>query len=218
MLRRFDHQIAEKIVFLCSLVNSFNWGGEEERQFQKLKECLRNMLKNPRNFRVDPALPLDCWDGRKQEGYRSCSDSGGEDWRSYWANADIYRLHMPQVCRDKILNHQKRTLWCLFCTQEVQEVSDGQSFPLENWPQTIGWIVQESHYLHQEWRLTKPGCWFDRIFLWRWIRAWRIKLFSWLALQKLCGRALLLPWLSNGWIWKVLWGVLQKQMETIHSS
>jgi hypothetical protein len=58
MLRRFDHQIAEKTVFLNSLINSFNWGGEEERQFQELKACLRNMLKNPRNFRVDPTLPL----------------------------------------------------------------------------------------------------------------------------------------------------------------
>ena len=28
MLRRFDHQIAEKTVFLNSLINSFNWGGE----------------------------------------------------------------------------------------------------------------------------------------------------------------------------------------------
>jgi len=37
MLRRFDHQIAEKTVFLNSFINSFNWGGEEERQFQELK-------------------------------------------------------------------------------------------------------------------------------------------------------------------------------------
>jgi len=57
MLRRFDHEIAEKTVFLNSLINSFNWGGEEERQFQELKKCLRNMLKSPRNFRVDPTLP-----------------------------------------------------------------------------------------------------------------------------------------------------------------
>ena len=56
MLRRFDHQIAEKTIFLNTLINSFNWGGEEEREFQKLKECLRNMLKNPRNFSVDPTL------------------------------------------------------------------------------------------------------------------------------------------------------------------
>ena len=33
MLPRFDHQIAEKTVFLNSLINSFNWGGEEERRF-----------------------------------------------------------------------------------------------------------------------------------------------------------------------------------------
>jgi len=58
MLRIFDHQIGEKTVFLNSLINSFNWGGEEERQFQKLKERLRSMLKNPRDFRVDPTLPL----------------------------------------------------------------------------------------------------------------------------------------------------------------
>ena len=58
MLRRFDHQIAEETVFLNSLINSFNSKGEEERQFQELKECLRNMLKNPRNFRVHPTLPL----------------------------------------------------------------------------------------------------------------------------------------------------------------
>ena len=57
MLRRFDDQIAEKTVFLNSLINSFNWGGEEERQFQELKESLRNMLKNPQNFRVDPHSP-----------------------------------------------------------------------------------------------------------------------------------------------------------------
>jgi hypothetical protein len=47
MLRRFDHQIAGKTVFLNTLINSFNWGGEEERKFQELKECLRNILKNP---------------------------------------------------------------------------------------------------------------------------------------------------------------------------
>jgi len=28
MLRRFDHEIAEKTVFLNSLINSFNWGGD----------------------------------------------------------------------------------------------------------------------------------------------------------------------------------------------
>jgi hypothetical protein len=33
-LRRFDHQIAEKTVFLNSFINSLNWGGEEEKNFR----------------------------------------------------------------------------------------------------------------------------------------------------------------------------------------
>jgi hypothetical protein len=34
------------------------WGGEEEEAFDKLKESLKEMLKDARNFRMDRTLPL----------------------------------------------------------------------------------------------------------------------------------------------------------------
>ena len=58
MLRRFDPRIADKTYFMNSLINAFNWGGEEEKAFQELKDCLIDLLLDARNFRMDSSLPL----------------------------------------------------------------------------------------------------------------------------------------------------------------
>jgi len=59
MLRRFDPRIAEKTLFLNPLTDSFNnWGGQEDKKLEDLKEVLREMMKNPKNMRPNPELPL----------------------------------------------------------------------------------------------------------------------------------------------------------------
>jgi len=58
MLRRFDPRIAEKTLFLNPLTNSLNWEGEEDKKLEDLKEVLREMMKNPKNMRPNPELPL----------------------------------------------------------------------------------------------------------------------------------------------------------------
>jgi len=45
MLRRLDHRIAAKTYFMNGLINVFNRGGEEEKAFHQLKDCLKEMLK-----------------------------------------------------------------------------------------------------------------------------------------------------------------------------
>jgi hypothetical protein len=61
MLRRFDARIAEITVPLNSLTSSnsdFVWGEEHKAAFERLREVLRELLKNKMNFRPDPTLPL----------------------------------------------------------------------------------------------------------------------------------------------------------------
>ena len=45
---------------------------------------------------------------------------------------DTYCLQVPQVFRDEILNHKKRTSGRLFHTETVQKVFDGHSFPRDD--------------------------------------------------------------------------------------
>ena len=58
MLSRFEPKIADKTYFMNALINAFNWRGEEAKAFQELKDCLQEMLKDAKNFRMDPTLPL----------------------------------------------------------------------------------------------------------------------------------------------------------------
>ena len=57
-LRRLDPRIAEKTLVLNALTNSFIWGGEEDIKLEELKQLLREMMKNPKNMRPNPGLPL----------------------------------------------------------------------------------------------------------------------------------------------------------------
>jgi hypothetical protein len=63
MLRRFESKIAKFTVQLNPLTSGatgrkFEWTKEHDQVLAKLKDLLRSMLKNPRNFRPDPVLPL----------------------------------------------------------------------------------------------------------------------------------------------------------------
>jgi hypothetical protein len=147
MLRRFDPRIAEKTLVLNPLTNSFRWESEENSKLEELKHLLREIMKNPKDMRPSPELPLIF---ETDASKRAVGASLVQEITAKGGSKEKALIHAASRSFNAAETRYFTIRRELFCHAEVQMVLDWKGFRDQDGSPSACGILQKAFTLNRE--------------------------------------------------------------------